>query len=156
MWPFRRRIPEYAGVRQSGRGASYCGLRPAITDRDTREAMPNQAIGSSSPVAFLAIDAAPHDGKIPTLISTENDMQLLKRAVIVLAPVLALQACQGLSDQDRALLTAANQNAEQAKQMAQQALDAARAAQASANQAASDAKAANEKADRIFQRSLRK
>jgi hypothetical protein len=42
------------------------------------------------------------------------------------------------------------------RRFAQQALDAARAAQASANQAASDAKAANEKADRIFQRSLRK
>jgi hypothetical protein len=83
-------------------------------------------------------------------------MQVVKRVLIVLAPVLALAACQGLSDQDRALLASANQNAEQAKQIAQQALDASRSAQASASQAANDAKAANEKADRIFQRSLRK
>jgi Alanine-zipper, major outer membrane lipoprotein len=77
-------------------------------------------------------------------------MPSLKRVLIVLVPLLALGACQqGLSDQDRALLTAANQNADQAKQMAQQ-------AQTTANQAESDAKAANEKADRMYQRSLRK
>jgi hypothetical protein len=90
-------------------------------------------------------------------IRRENNMQLLKRVLIVLVPVLGLGACQqGLSDQDRALLTSANQNAEQAKQMAQQALNAAQGAQAAANQAATDAKAANEKADRMFQKSLRK
>ena len=83
-------------------------------------------------------------------------MHVVKRVLIILAPVLVLGACQGLSDEDRALLTSTNQNAEQAKQMAQQALDASRAAQASASQAANDARAANEKADRIFQRSLRK
>jgi hypothetical protein len=83
-------------------------------------------------------------------------MQALKRTVIALVPVVALAACTTLSDQDRATLNAASQNAEQAKAMAQQALDAAHAAQATANQAAADAKAANEKADRMFQRSLRK
>lgn len=84
-------------------------------------------------------------------------MQFLKRSLIALVPLIALGACTAqLSDQDRALLTSANQNAEQAKTLAQQALDASRAAQASAAQAAADAKAANEKADRIFQRSLRK
>ncbi len=90
-------------------------------------------------------------------------MQFLKHTLIALVPVVALGACTTLSDQDRALLSAASQNAEQAKTMAQQALDASRAAQASANsaaqaanQAAADAKAANEKADRMFQRSLRK
>ncbi len=83
-------------------------------------------------------------------------MQFLKRSLIVLVPVIALGACTQLSDQDRALLTSANQNAEQAKALAQQALDAAKAAQASASQAAADAKSANEKADRMFQRSLRK
>jgi uncharacterized protein DUF3359 len=67
----------------------------------------------------------------------------------VVALLLALGACTTLSDQDRALLTAASQNAEQAKQQSAQALAAAQQAQA-------DAKAANEKADRMFQRSLRK
>jgi uncharacterized protein DUF3359 len=70
--------------------------------------------------------------------------------IFVLALLVALGACTtSLSDQDRALLTAASQNAEQAKQQSAQALAAAQQAQA-------DAKAANEKADRIFQRSLRK
>jgi hypothetical protein len=90
-------------------------------------------------------------------------MQFFKRTLIVLVPVIALGACTTLSDEDRALVSAASQNAEQAKTIAQQALDASRAAQASANsaaqaanQAAADARAANEKADRMFQRSLRK
>jgi hypothetical protein len=84
-------------------------------------------------------------------------MQLPKRTLLALVPVIALGACStGLSDQDRALLTSANQNAEQAKTMAQQALDASRAAQASANSAAQSASQANEKADRMFQHSLRK
>ena len=70
--------------------------------------------------------------------------------IFVLALFLALGACTtSLSDQDRALLTAASQNAEQAKQQSAQALAAAQQAQA-------DAKSANEKADRMFQRSLRK
>lgn len=90
-------------------------------------------------------------------------MQIFRRVLIALVPMIALGACTTLSDQDRALLNTASQNAEQAKALAQQALDASRAAQASANsaaqaanQAAADAKAANEKADRIFQHSLRK
>ena len=91
-------------------------------------------------------------------------MSGLKRLALVIVPLAALGACSsGLNDQDRALLTSASQNAEAAKQQAtqaaataQQALDASRAAQASAASAAADAKAANEKADRIFQRSLRK
>jgi hypothetical protein len=83
-------------------------------------------------------------------------MQFLKRSLMILVPVVALGACTQLSDQDRALLISANQNSEQAKALAQQALDASRAAQQSAAQAAADAKAANEKADRMFQRSLRK
>lgn len=86
-----------------------------------------------------------------------------KRLLIALVPIVALGACTTLSDQDRALLTSASQNADAAKQqaaqaaqVAQQALAAAQAAQASAAQAAADAKAANEKADRMFQRGLRK
>jgi hypothetical protein len=41
-------------------------------------------------------------------------------------------------------------------QIAQQALTASQGAQTSAAQAAADAKSANEKADRMFQRGLRK
>ena len=83
-------------------------------------------------------------------------MKLVRNALLALVPLLAVGACTTLSDQDRALITAANQNADQAKQQSAQALAAAQAAQASAAQAAADAKAANEKADRIFQHSLRK
>jgi protein tyrosine/serine phosphatase len=90
-------------------------------------------------------------------------MRNLKSILVALVPVVALGACTTLSAEDRALISSANQNADQAKQMAQQALSTAQAAQSSANaaaqaanQAAADAKAANEKADRMFQRSLRK
>jgi len=83
-------------------------------------------------------------------------MRSVKQAFAALTVLAALAACTTLSDQDRALLTSASQNADQAKQMAQQALSASQAAQASAAQAAADAKAANEKADRMFQRGLRK
>jgi len=68
----------------------------------------------------------------------------------------ALAACTTLSDQDRALVTAASQNAQAAQQTAQQALQAAQAAQANAASAAADARAAKEEADRIYSRSLRK
>jgi hypothetical protein len=61
-----------------------------------------------------------------------------------------------LSDADEARLSQAVQDAAEAKQTAQQALAASQAATASADHAAASAQAANEKADRIFQRSLRK
>ncbi len=90
-------------------------------------------------------------------------MQSTKMMLAVLVPLLGLGACTSLSDQDRALLTSANQNAEAAKQQAaqanataQQALQTAQAAQSSATAAAGNAKSADEKADRMFQRSLRK
>jgi len=83
-------------------------------------------------------------------------MQSLRNLMLALLPVVALGACTGLSDQDRATLNAASQNAAQAKEQAAQALAAAQAAQTSAAQAAADAKAANEKSNRIFERSLRK
>lgn len=90
-------------------------------------------------------------------------MRNFKKLLLATVAVAALGACTTLNDQDRALLTVASQNAEAAKQQSAQALDAARAAQASAasaaqasSQAAADARAANEKADRMFQRSLRK
>lgn len=83
-------------------------------------------------------------------------MQSLRTLMLALIPVVAVGACTTLSDKDRATLTAASQNAEQAKERSAQALAAAQAAQASAAQAATEAKAADEKADRIFQHSLRK
>jgi hypothetical protein len=86
------------------------------------------------------------------------------RMLLVAVPLAALGACTAsLNEQDRALVSSATTNAQQAKDLAQQALTAAQAAQASAAmaaqsaaKAASDAQAANEKADRMFQRSLRK
>jgi hypothetical protein len=90
-------------------------------------------------------------------------MSPIRKLMLALVPLIAVGACTTLSDQDRALLNSASQNAEQAKQQSAQALaaaqaaqTAAQAAQTSAGQAATDAKAANEKSDRMFQRSLRK
>lgn len=76
-------------------------------------------------------------------------------AVLVGATLLGGCATK-LNDADQAKLTQAAQDAAEAKQIAQQALAASQAATASANHAAESAQAANEKADRIFQRSLRK
>ena len=90
-------------------------------------------------------------------------MNVLNRKLLAVVPLLLVGACTTLSDQDRALITSANQNASDAKALAQQALTAAQTAQASsataaqsASKAAADAQAANEKADRMFQRTLRK
>ncbi len=83
-------------------------------------------------------------------------MDRILRIAAIVIPVVLLGACTTLSDKDRALLESANQNAADAKAMAQQALDASRSAQQSAAQASADAKSASEKADRIFQKSLRK
>jgi uncharacterized protein DUF3359 len=83
-------------------------------------------------------------------------MRPMRMLLLAFAPLMVLGACTTLSDQDRATLTAASQNADAAKQQSAQALQAAQAAQASAAAAAADARAANEKADRMFQRSLRK
>ena len=103
-------------------------------------------------------------------IMRKRNMRTLRLLVLTALPLAVLGACTTLGQEDRALIASADQNAQQAKALAQQALDAAKMAQASANaaiqsanaaaqsagQAASDAKAANEKADRMFQRSLRK
>jgi hypothetical protein len=90
-------------------------------------------------------------------------MRQLTKLAMPLVALISLGACTTLSEQDRALIAAASQNAAAAKQQAeqanataQQALQASQAAQASAAAAAADAKSANEKADRMFQRSLRK
>jgi hypothetical protein len=86
----------------------------------------------------------------------EKTMRVMRNALLAFVPLMAVGACTTLSDQDRALLNAASQNATEAKQQAAEALSIAKQAQASAQQAAAEAKAADEKADRIFQRSLRK
>ena len=83
-------------------------------------------------------------------------MKPVRTLLFALVPLVAVGACTTLSDQDRATLQTASQNAADAKQEAAQALSAAQAAQASAAQAAAEAKAADEKADKMFQRSLRK
>lgn len=77
-------------------------------------------------------------------------MRTERTILMVAAPLLLLAACStSLSDQDRALLTSANQNAEQAKQQAAQ-------ANTTAQQALQTAQSADQKADRMFQHSLRK
>jgi hypothetical protein len=106
------------------------------------------------------------------------------RLALLAIPALAVSACTTLSDKDRALLdsavqtaTAAKQEADQALSTAQQALQTAQAAQAAASQAqatagtaaanaqsaalaaaqsAADAKDLKDKAERMFERSLRK
>src|SRR6185312_5500878 len=71
----------------------------------------------------------------------EENMKPVRIALLALFPLLAVGACTTLSDQDRAMIAAASQNADQAKQQSAQALAVAQAAQASATQAAADAKA---------------
>ena len=84
-------------------------------------------------------------------------MRTPKTLLLATVSALTLGACtMSLNDQDRAMLTSASENAQQAKNLAQQALTAANNASQTATQAAKDAQAANEKADRMFQRSLRK
>jgi hypothetical protein len=81
-------------------------------------------------------------------------MRVVSTAVAV--TLLGLGACTTLSQEDRALIASANQNAQEAKAEAARSAEMARQAQAAAQRASEDAKAANEKADRMFQRTLRK
>jgi len=97
-------------------------------------------------------------------------MRSAKYLLMSLVPLVAVSACTTLSDQDRALLTSASENAQAAKDQAaqaaktaQEALDAANAAKTSADASAKSAadsadaaKAASEKCDRMFSKSLRK
>jgi hypothetical protein len=83
--------------------------------------------------------------------------------MIAVLVALGLGACTELSDKDRALITSATQSAEAAKAEsaaaraeAVRSAELARQAQQSAQRASDDARAANEKADRMFQRTLRK
>ncbi len=90
-------------------------------------------------------------------------MRSILRLALVAAPLALLAACGGFNESDRALLTQANQNAAAAKASADRAADLAQQAANSASQSAQvaqqaeqDAKVASEKADRIYQRGLRK
>lgn len=74
-------------------------------------------------------------------INGDDDMK--KLTVVMLAAMVALSACTQLSDEDRALLTSA-------KQQAAKAAEDAAAARADADKAAKAAQDASEKADRIF------
>jgi hypothetical protein len=86
-------------------------------------------------------------------------MNILSRIMLpaALATATLLGGCATtLNEQDQAKLNQAVQDSAEAKQIAQQALTTAQSAAASADRAAASAQAANEKADRIFQHSLRK
>ena len=83
-------------------------------------------------------------------------MKWIAKTLIATGMVAALGACTSLSDQDRATLTAASQNAAAAKDQAAQANATAQQALQAAQAAAANAKAAKEEADRIYSRSLRK
>lgn len=77
-----------------------------------------------------------------------------KSRLLLAAPlVLGLAACaQGMSDEDRATMTAASQAGQQAQQSAQSAQAAAQRAEAAAQRA----EAAANKAERIYQQMMRK
>ena len=67
-------------------------------------------------------------------------MRMPKTLLLGAVPALTLGACtMSLNDQDRAMLTSASENAQQAKNLAQQALTAANNASQTASQAAKDA-----------------
>lgn len=70
--------------------------------------------------------------------------------------VLSLSACTQLGDEDRALLNATAQAAQEAKEQSIQATEEARAARADADKSAKAAQAASDKADRIFRQGQNK
>ena len=91
-------------------------------------------------------------------------MKRLKYLVIAVAPVLFAAGCEmSLNKEDRAMLEKASAAAADAKTSAaaavaasKSAADTAQAAADAAKMAAAEAKAAGDKADRIFQKNLRK
>ena len=83
-------------------------------------------------------------------------MKSLSKIAAVSAALLALAACTTLSEQDRALITSASQNAQAAQQQAAQANATAQQALQAAQAAQANAKAASDKADQLYSRSLRK
>lgn len=76
--------------------------------------------------------------------------------ILMVLSLLGLAACASLSEEDRALIASANQSAQEAKAEAARSAEMARQAQQAAERASADARAANEKADSMYQRSLRK
>ena len=82
-------------------------------------------------------------------------MKFLKYATIAAVPLLFAAGCETTAT-TQSQIDQANSNANDAKTAAQAAATAARAAADAANRAAAEAKAASDKADRIFQKNLRK
>ncbi|MEE2996371.1 MAG: Lpp/OprI family alanine-zipper lipoprotein [Pseudomonadota bacterium] len=89
-------------------------------------------------------------------------MKLIKYATIAVVPILFAAGCettattQSKIDQANSSANEAKAAAIKASSAAQAAAAAARAAADAANRAAAEAKAAGDKADRIFQKNLRK
>jgi predicted secreted acid phosphatase len=90
-------------------------------------------------------------------------MKYLKYVTIIAVPLLFAAGCETMNQNDKAMLEKANTSAAEAKSAsmkasadARAAAAAARAAADAANRAAAEAKAASDKADRIFQKGLRK
>ncbi len=76
--------------------------------------------------------------------------------LIPVIAIAALSACTQLSPEDRALISSANQVAQEAKQQSVEATEEARRARLDAEKAAKAAQAASEKADRIFRQGQNK
>jgi hypothetical protein len=87
-------------------------------------------------------------------------MKYLKYVTIIALPLLFAAGCETMNQNDKAMLEKANISAAEAKSASMKASAdaqaAARAAADAANRAAAEAKAASDKADRIFQKGLRK
>ena len=97
-------------------------------------------------------------------------MKALKYLIVIALPFLFVAGCETVNQNDKALLEKASANAADAKAAsmkassdakaavaaAKAAADAARAAADAVNRGAAEEKAAGDKADRIFQKNLRK
>lgn len=80
----------------------------------------------------------------------------MKSIMLAGVAILSLSACSQFSEQDRALLMETNAMAQDAKNQSVLATEEARRAREAAMKAAADAKAASDKADRIFRQSQNK
>lgn len=83
-------------------------------------------------------------------------MLSLKKLMVIAVPLAFVAGCSNSGAEDRSLLEQANKKADQATAAANRAADAAKQAAKAAQQAAREAKTAGDKAERIFQKSLRK
>jgi len=90
-------------------------------------------------------------------------MKVLRTLMVAVLPLALAAGCTTLQGEDKAMLEKSSKDSADAKAAAQQAADAANRAAAAAQQAAAaaqnaanEAKQAGDKADRVFQRGLRK